>query len=198
MLTKRVLLSAMVILVMAALIGWGTYAFFWDTGQSGDDTFCAGTLDLKTNDANGVNATITAMHMKRGDRVPSSGNTTIHLKNVGNINGTTLDINFTYVACDGQNPPKYPGNMTADQSAAVLEVLVLNYGGSSLLGGVSDTNLNGYKDIQDLAASDLTGQPGINAGQTKDFDIAVQLRSSVSNDYQADGINMTITFILNQ
>lgn len=198
MFTKRVLLSLMVIFLMAALIGGGTYALFSDVEQSADNTFCAGTLDLKTNDADGVNATITATCMKPGDRAPESGNATIQLKNVGNIDGSTLDINFTYVECDGENPSEYPANMTADETAAVLEVLVLNYGGSSLLGSVNDTNSNGYKDIQDLAGSDLTGQSGINAGQTRDFDIAVQLRSSVGNDYQADGINMTITFTLNQ
>jgi len=80
----------------------------------------------------------------------------------------------------------------------MIEVTTLSYDGSSLLGSVTDANANGYKDLQDLKNANLNGQSGINASATKNFQIAVQLRSSTGNDYDADGIDLTMTFTLNQ
>jgi len=88
--------------------------------------------------------------------------------------------------------------MTADATAAMVEITTLNYGGSSILGSVTDMNANSYKDIYDLKNDDLSGQSGINASATKDFEIAVQLRTETGNDFQADGITVTMTFTLNQ
>lgn len=194
---KGILFSLIVIFLMATLIGGGIYAFFSDVEQSTDNSFTAGTLDLKTNGADGVTATITATCMKPGDRMPESGNASVNLTNVGNIDGSTLDINFTYVECDGQNPTEFPANMTADDFADELLVVVLTYDGTDLLSGISDVDGDG-KDMKEVAGADLTGQAGINAGLSKDFGIAVQLNASVGNNYQADGIDMTITFTLNQ
>jgi flagella basal body P-ring formation protein FlgA len=44
----------------------------------------------------------------------------------------------------------------------------------------------------------LIGLPGIDAGATKDFEIAVQLSEKVTGQYQADGIDITMTFSLKQ
>ena len=116
-------------------------------------------------------------------------------KNAGSINGATLDIAFSYVESDSS--PNSVNN-SADETAAIIQVTTLNYGGSSLLTSVSDGNLNGYKDVQDLKNANLSGQSGLNASATKNFEIAVQLRSETGNDFQADGITMTMTFTLNQ
>ena len=80
----------------------------------------------------------------------------------------------------------------------MMEVTTLNYGGSTLLTDVSDGNANGYKDVEDLANADLSGRPGLDASATKSFQIAVRLRESTDNDYQADGVDITMTFIMNQ
>lgn len=186
-----------VIFLMATLIIGGIYAYFSDVEQTTDNSFTAGTLDLKTNGADGVTATITATNMKPGDRMPTSGNASVNLTNVGSIDGSTLDINFTYVESDGQNPTEFPANMTADEFADELLVVVLNYGGTDLLPSISDGDADGV-DMKEAASADLTGQTGINTGLSKNFEIAVQLKTSVGNDYQADGIDMTITFTLIQ
>ena len=89
-------------------------------------------------------------------------------------------------------------NMSADATAAVVEVITLNYGGPSILSSVSDNNSNGYPDVQDLNNANLSGLTGIAPSATKNFEIAVRLRSNASNDFQADGISVTMNFILNQ
>jgi hypothetical protein len=111
------------------------------------------------------------------------------------VDGSTLDIAFSYVENDGS-----PNSVdkSADDTAAMMEVTTLTYGGSDILSSVSDGNTNGYEDIQDLKNADLTSQSGINASATKDFVITVQLRSDTGNDFQDDGITVTMTFTLNQ
>lgn len=174
------------------MIGAGVFAYFSDTETSTGNQLTAGTLDLKTDDADGVSQTLYATNMAPGDTV---GPATIQVKNSGSVNGSTLDMVFYYVENDG-SPNDV--NKTADETAGQMEVTTLNYGGSSLLTSVTDVNTNGYKDVYDLASTDLTGQSGIDASATKNFQIAVQIRSDTGNDFQADGITMIMNFTLNQ
>lgn len=186
-----ILVGLLALCFLAGVVS-GTWAFFSDTEISDNNSFTAGALDLKTNDVDGVTQTLYATSMAPGDSV---GPSTIQLRNAGTLNGSTLNIAFTYVESDG-SPNSV--NKSADETAAMIEVTTLNYDGSSLLSSVADSNVNGYIDIQDLKNANLTGLSGINASASKSFQIAVQLRSSTGNDYQADGINLTMTFTLNQ
>ena len=91
--------------------------------------------------------------------------------------------------------------MNANATAAQMELIALDYGSSSLLGSVIDSQSptpNGWLDIEDLKNADLTGQTGINPSATEDFSITVQLRGDTAGDFQSDGVNITITFTLNQ
>jgi len=191
---KKLVLSVMVILVVASVIAGGAFAAFLDVETSTNNTFTAGTLDLKTNDADGVTQTLYATNMKPGDTV---GPETITLKNSGSIDGATLDIDVSYVESDGTNPPEFPVNKTADEFADELIVDTLSYGGTNLLLLVTDTDGDGI-DMKEVAVTDFSGQAGINAGLTKNFIIQVTLKDTIGNDFQADGIDVTITFTLNQ
>ncbi|MCD6358886.1 MAG: lamin tail domain-containing protein, partial [Dehalococcoidia bacterium] len=186
----------MTIALVGALMGGGVFAAFNDTEASANNNFIAGTLDLKTNNADGVTATFDATNMKPGD---SAGPEVIELKNAGTVDGETLDISFSYVENDGVEPTdaKLQINKSADDFASELVVNTLTRETSDLLVLVNDVNGNGQKDLYDVAHSDLTGLDGIGAGETKDFKMKVTL-NDVGNDFQADGITMTITFTLNQ
>lgn len=190
---KRTIISLIlssVIVVGAA--GIATWTLFTDTEESTDNQLIAGTLDLRTDDADGVTQTLYATNLAPGDTV---GPATIVLSNAGTIDGSTLDISFTYVENNGS--PNLV-DMTADETASMIEVTTLSYDGSNLLLDVSDDNTNGYLDVEDLSTADLSGRSGITTTTPKNFTIAVQLRSDTGNDYQADGITMTMTFVLNQ
>jgi predicted ribosomally synthesized peptide with SipW-like signal peptide len=172
--------------------GIATWAFFTDTEQSTDNVFTAGILDMKTNDDDGVSHTLDATGMAPGDTI---GPSTIALRNSGNLGGTTLDISFSYVENDGS--PNLV-DISADDMAAMIEVITLNYDGANLLGSLSDNNANTYIDFEDLINADLSGLSGLDTTISKDFEIAAQFRSEVGNEYQADGISMNMTFVLNQ
>jgi predicted ribosomally synthesized peptide with SipW-like signal peptide len=189
---KRILGLAIAFMLLIGMSGIGTWAYFSDVETSTGNVLTAGTLDLKTDDVDGVSQTLFATNMAPGDTV---GSANITLKNSGSIAGSTLDLAFSYIESDGSPNPV---NMNADDTAAKIEVTALNYGGPSLLGSVSDNNTNGYLDIFDLMKEDLSGLSGIGPSASKDFEIAVFLRTETGNDYQADGITMTMTFTLNQ
>ena len=189
---KKILGLTVALLLLSGMTGIGTWAYFSDTETSAGNQMAAGTLDLKTDDIDGVTQTLFATKLEPGDSVTSEN---ITLKNSGSVAGSTVDIVFSYVESD--NSPN-PVNISANATAALLEVTALNYGGLSLLSLVSDNNSNTYKDVEDLKNTDLSGQSGINPSATEDFDIAVFLRTETGKDLQADGINVTITFTLNQ
>jgi spore coat-associated protein N len=179
-------------LLVAGMVSIGTWAYFSDVETSSGNLMAAGTLDLKTNDADGVSQTLFATNMKPGETI---GPEYIILKNSGSLAGSSLDIVFTYVENDGSANPV---NKSADATAAVIELVTLNYDGYSLLANVTDDNINGYRDIQDLKNADLSGLAGIAGSATKEFEIVIKPRSTTSKDFQADGITITMNFTLHQ
>jgi predicted ribosomally synthesized peptide with SipW-like signal peptide len=188
---KKVLGLTIALLLCLGMSSIGTWAYFLDTETVPANQLSAGTLDLKTDDADGVTQTLYASNMAPGDSV--SGNLT--LENIGSVNGASVDITFDYIEND--TTPN-PVDMSPDDTSAAIEVLTLDYGGTNLLSSVSDNNSNSYKDIQDLKNANLTGQSGIDASSNKNFQIEVKLRDTINKDLQADGVNVTITFVLNQ
>lgn len=161
-------------------------AAFMDV-ETAQVSFQAGTLDLKTDDVDGVSQTIEADRMKPGQPVEA----TIVLHNSGSLPGSTLDIEITYVKSGGG------AEKSADDVAAVIRVDSLNYGGASILGGVADLNENGYLDLHDLKQVDLSGLAGISPAGEKDFQITITLNTT-DNDFQGHGVDITFTFVLHQ
>lgn len=190
---KKIFGLMIVLLLMAGMTGISTWAFFTDVETSSGNVLAAGTLDLKTDDQDGVTQTLIATNMRRGDIV---GPEVIILKNSGSLDSSTIDISFSYIEDDSSPNPI---DMSADDTASLIIVTVLNYDETSILTSISDHNSNGFIDVYDLAtASSLTGLPGIASEATKNFEIAVQLSEKVTGQYQADGIDITMTFSLKQ
>ncbi len=189
---KKIIGLTIASLLCLATVSTGVWAYFSDTQTSINNQLTAGTLDLKTNNVNGVTQTLYATSLKPNVSLSPA---TITLKNAGTLNGLTLSIVFSYTESDG-SPNTV--NKTADETAAIIEVTTLTYNGTNLLISVSDANGNGYKDMQDLKNASLTGLSGLTAGASKDFVITIKMRDGISNDFQADGINITMTFTLNQ
>ncbi|MBN2239246.1 MAG: hypothetical protein JW712_05695 [Dehalococcoidales bacterium] len=189
---KKVFGLTMAVFLVMGMISIGTWAYFSDTETSTGNILAAGTLDLKTNDADGVSQTLSATNMRPGETI---GPEYIFLKNSGSVDGSSIDIVFSYVENDSSPNPV---NKSANQTAAVIELIELKYGGVSILGNVTDTNINGYRDIQDLVSTNLNGQGGIEASATKQFEIKIRPRSTTNKEFQADGITITMNFTLNQ
>ena len=139
---KRMLGLTIAFLLLLGMAGIGTFAYFIDVENSAINQLAAGTLDLKTNDADGVTQTLYADHLEPGETV---GPSMIILNNSGSVAGATLDISFSYVESDISPNPT---DMSANVTAAQIEVTTMEYGGSNLLLSVSDNNTNGWKGAQ--------------------------------------------------
>ena len=185
---KKILMSIVVMMmVIAAAAGGGIYAAFMDTESSTGNSLLAGTLDLKTNDADGVTGTLAAGNMKPGDIVDAD---TVTLKNAGSIDASSLDIIIDYTKIGTGTP-------TADEFADEVVVLTLTYGATDLLAPFGPGEVT-MKDLKDDTGEYLLGLDGLNASQANDFEISIQLRSGIGNEFQADGIDITFTFLLKQ
>jgi predicted ribosomally synthesized peptide with SipW-like signal peptide len=189
---KRIFGLSVAFMLFIGMTGSGAWAYFNDVEPSTGNELTSGTLDLRTDDADGVTQTLYATSMKPGSII---GPSTIQLKNAGDTDGTSLDIEFSYIESDG-SPNNV--NMTANATAAMMEVTSLSYNSVSLLTGINDNNVNGYKDLQDLADADLGGLAGLSTSATKPFEIEIKLNDNLSNDFRADGITAVISFTLNQ
>ncbi|OGN89702.1 MAG: hypothetical protein A2158_00375 [Chloroflexi bacterium RBG_13_46_14] len=190
---KKISGLVIVLLLMAGMSVISTWAFFIDVEASSSNVLTAGTLDLKTDDQDGVSQTLIATNMRRGDIV---GPEKITLKNSGSLTSSSIDISFSYIEDDSTPNPI---DMSADDTASFITVTILKYDEANILTHIDDHNSNGYIDVYDLATtSNLTGLPGITSGATRDFEIAVQLNENVTGQYQSDGIDITMTFSLKQ
>lgn len=189
-------MRSIVVIFILALLGTafsaGTWALFNDDEASTADHVVSGTLDLKTDDTDGVTQTLYNTAIVPGGNV---GPNTIVLKNNGNVAGSSLDISFSYLESDG-SPNTI--DMSANQTAALFEVTTLSYDSTDLLALVNDDNDNTYIDIQDVTYTDLSGQSGLATGATKDFTIEITTDSGIWWGYYNDGIVITMNFILNQ
>ncbi len=79
-LLKQILISVILIGVIAFSVKF-TVSYFQDVEKSENNVFSAGTLDLKTNNKDGVERTWKAENMKPGDEVEGE----LELKNEGSI-----------------------------------------------------------------------------------------------------------------
>ena len=191
--TRRRLLGGIIAIGGAsAATGAGTMAYFSDTDSS-ENRIEAGTLTLGFGGAGSFSfSTSLAPTETTQDSVT--------LENGGSVSGS-VDVNVSYTESDasgGSAPDK-----TAQEVAENLEVVTLTYGGSDISGQINTSN--SPPTLHDLAnnlhgASESTQNDLINLadpGTGTDFELGLRLKN-VSDDYQADGVSVTVTFYLNQ
>ena len=213
---KRIVGLAIASVILLTLTVGGTWAYMSDTGKSSQNFIKASQLTLLTgispdggvtvNYSRGLTQSFNVSNLKPSQ---STQPVTIYLKNeTTSINGTSVNISFQYTKSDGT-----PNTivMSADSTAAILEVTTLVYNRTQnfLLGGlITDWNGNGYIDMQDLMTatnspnSQMNGLVGIGAGLNKQFTIQLKMRSEAQqpsiDNFQGDGLNITMYFTLNQ
>lgn len=175
-----------------ASAGAGTMAYFSDTESSSNNTIQAGTLELSFGGDGSFDMSAT---LEPGQSVVGS----VTLVNDGTVPGS-IDVSADYTENDAGTNNK---DMTADEVAKVLNVLMLEYDGTDELGQVSDVDGDGNKTVYDLANNDVESDgddvvdlPDPGGGKT--FTVELEVDSGAGNDYQDDGIDITFTFDLNQ
>lgn len=182
--SRKVLIALLGVLLVAALAGAGTFAAFSDVETSTANSFTAGTLDLKINDADGASipALFTVSDVKPGD----SGTATYTLKNSGTIAGY-LDLSgITMTNTEGTNTEAEvntaePGDLGANMNVTVTIGTTTVYTGPL-------ASMAGAYDL-DIA---------LGAGGSTTLIIAWSVPGTVGNDIQGDVTNLAFTVELDQ
>lgn len=189
---RRVLSGLITIGGASVATGVGTMAYFSDSEESTGNTVTTGTLRLGF-DSDGEFEFGTAL-------APTETSTeSVTLVNSGTITGS-LDVDVDYSEYDASDAPD--PDMTANDVAESIEVVILDYGENNLLAG---QGLPSNPTLHDLAENphgddESTENDLINLadpGDGTDFTVELRLKN-VSDDFQGDGVDVTFTFYLNQ
>jgi len=130
---KKLLLSAMALLLVIGLVGASTYAWFSDTETSTGNTFQAGTLDLKMEDpttgnwVDGVTQTWTMSNMVPG---VSEKFGKIELGSFGSLTGDHLEITCSYAVNDDPDVESDTDKETClypERFARYMEITLMAY-----------------------------------------------------------------------
>jgi len=215
---RRVVGLSLAVLILATVMVGGTWAYLRDSETSSSNPVSAGTLNLTTDDANGVSETLYTLTFKPGQNIPKEDAASITLKNTGSLAGSHMRIKFNYTNSDDSS------NLTAksaDDTAKNLEISLIElacpdrydlmtYDSTHVPNVPSsglDLNSNTWVDLNDLYVATntydyLSDLDGLAAGDSGTF--AIQLKvadynsSTFNTDYQNDGVAITITFTLYQ
>lgn len=188
---RRLLVGLIIIGIAAAGAGAGTVAYFSDTEQSAENTIVAGTLDLSKVTTASSNVT----NIAPGDQVPTSGTMSFATtyQSTDSI-GENINVNISVATshpAPGVEPaePDHSINVSATQYAQQLNVT----SAVVTVGGTTDDVTASYNTLADLSGSSLTGY-SVAPGETVSLDLSLEFNKNAGNDYQADGVNMTVTF----
>jgi len=134
---KKLLLSALTLLLVIGLVGAGTYAWFQDTETSTGNTFTAGTLDLKIRDFTGLESGqwkdgVTATWGPLTNMIPgvSEAYGIVQLQHLGTVAADHLEITCSYTVDDDPDVESDTDKETylyPERFARYVEITYLQY-----------------------------------------------------------------------
>jgi spore coat-associated protein N len=189
---KKILGLGMVAILVMALVGGGTWAYFSDTETSSDNVLAAGTLDLGLGNTSGseagtsVTATwTTPTGFKPGDTLDK----TLYLKNSGTIAMTSVNVTFGQVYSEN-TPTTVSGYnqllSTTGNLTNMLKATTATWNGTA-------TSFQGHT-LTALTTTDGSMNLGsIAPGAEATLHIIWTFDTAATNGCQGDSSNITLT-----
>jgi predicted ribosomally synthesized peptide with SipW-like signal peptide len=215
---KKIVVSLMVIALVGALIGGGIFAAFSDTETATDNTFTAGTLNLKVGSADPCTETISVSTLKPGDTGNAgtwltrndgsiAGKLTVAVGTITNNENTRSEVE-TAAGDTTDNPGELGGYlkvafwMDADKGVTWTSGdYYLKSDGTKVSWQSGDTTLPSaaYATVDSYASKTWTDAQNVAATtDAGNFRVEYDLPSATGNTVQSDSCVFTITFTLNQ
>jgi spore coat-associated protein N len=200
---KRILGLTIAAIIVIALAGVATYAYFQDTESTQANTFTAGTLNLQLGSVDPTTAILTVANANPGQ----NGAADWDLKNTGNLPGY-LNITFTSIvdAENGVNEPEAAGPGedgtvaspgTDGELAENLDVLIY------IDGSTQDNSYNATDDtliyqgkLKNVASS--LDDFAMTNGYSQSIRVEWSVATGVGNSIQSDSAGFTMNCVLNQ
>ena len=200
---KKILGLTVAALIVIALVGAGTWAYFSDTETSANNSLTAGTLDLNVDGGDAAVTTFSVTGKAPGDS--GSGSTT--LASAGNLSGE-LDVAFSAITNTGGTSGEF-GDSTGNlggvaQIAVYIDVDSSGTWTSGDIGLKSNGTTYNHPTALDYAVIDNYGSDSFDAVETMaasasdDFIILWQIPTSAGNNIQGDSVSFDVTFTLEQ
>lgn len=218
---REVLLSVFLIGLVGTGLSLSTYALWTDGDRSESNVVQAGSMDLALDGGDSVSGTLTLDNATPGDTTASQYN----LTNDGTVPAGNVTVTVSYAEADPPitvDDPDLNVSLNATETASLTRVHNLTYTASDgtvtdLNANVSDTNGNGIVDLQDLDQQEtvMADLSGPDSGNSTTFEIELGVASDDASafvvggntagnltgedeDMMAEGIDVTITFTLDQ
>lgn len=189
---RKILIALLGVLLVAALAGAGTFAYFSDTETSTGNTFTAGTLDLAVGGENpNQSPDFQIGNVKPGD----SGTITYDLQNVGSLDGY-LDLSgITVTDTEGTNPESETGDTSDPGELSDNIYVIVKIDGVQQYAGL----LSGIGSAYDAdVALGHGGSTTLTIDWVVDKDNVAPLGEDVGNDIQGDVTTVGLTVELDQ
>lgn len=201
---QKILLSLLTVGLVASVAFGATRAYFSDTETSTGNTFAAGTLDLKVDDANDSNVVhVTLSNMKPGDTATYSwtlknagsvaGKPWVEIKNVSNLENLVGEPEAVVDTTIGADEGELGANLVAqirDQSIGYVYYM-----------GSRFQTINAWegKTVGKIAAPQLTQEfSSLGAGATDNVYFELSIDNTVGNIIQSDSLEFDVVFHLEQ
>jgi predicted ribosomally synthesized peptide with SipW-like signal peptide len=200
---KKIIGLTITAIIVIALAGVATYAYFQDTESTGANTFTAGTLNLQLGATDPSTAILTVTNANPNQ----SGAADWDLKNTGNLPGY-LNITFTDIV-DSENLVNEPEDAdtgedgtfddpgTDGELAENLDVLIYIDGNSNDSYNSTDDTLIYQGKLKTVALSSLNNFAMTN-GYSQSIRVEWSVASGVGNLIQSDSAGFTMNCVLNQ
>lgn len=180
---KRIMISALALVVVALVASWGVNAYFNDTESSAGNNVKAGTMDLTIN---GEDDPVTAVITVGADGLVYPGFTdsvTITLANTGSINGLVKMQITALIPSAGTTPEPEP-TPDAGELEENLDVTIT-------CGTFTQTGkLSALTSEMNLGA--------LAAGGSSTVTIIYSVATTVGNEIMDDSVSFTLLFTLDQ
>lgn len=194
---RKILVAVLSVLLVAALAGAGTFAYFSDEEVSSANTFTAGTLDLKlSNDGTSFTDGVTGTWVSPNNWAPGETvNGIVHCTNDGSID--SRHIYFTFDLTDDSNMARqiivtdlrerFNGVTTANQAVNCAHQ-VGNHDDVLTLAELCGAQWYTYDDRSGDGVV-------LQAGDQKDYDLIVQFKfdENTGNEFQGDSCSFDVT-----
>jgi spore coat-associated protein N len=200
---KRILGLTIAAIIVIALAGVATYAYFQDTESTQANTFTAGTLNLQLGSVDPSTAVLTVANANPGQNDAADWD----LKNTGNLPGY-LNITFTSLV-DAENGVNEPEDADTAEDGTVeipgdngelaenLDLLIYIDGvGQNDSYSASDDALIYQGKLKNVASSldDFI----MNNGYSQSIRVEWSVATGVGNSIQSDSAGFTMNCVLNQ
>ncbi|GGN22781.1 hypothetical protein GCM10009021_25480 [Halarchaeum nitratireducens] len=163
-----------------------------DQERSGSNTIQVRTVEFSMASSGGGVVDGSNGSLRPG--ASTSGNVTI--SNLGDLDGTA-DLNVTYTERDANGSTADGTDISADETAKLLDITTLQYGGLSIIKYINDRDGDGTKTLYDLAQSEVN-LGTLDASESQRFSVTLTVNESSENTFRNDGLNATFNVTVTQ